>query len=67
MRIKFLHSISSADGWSHPPGRVVDFHDDELAAKFIKSGIAIFVLPEIETAVAAPPENTAARTARKKR
>jgi hypothetical protein len=43
MKIKFLHSIASAEGWAHPPGLPVDFHDDELALKFIASGIAVAV------------------------
>jgi hypothetical protein len=56
MRIRFLHSISSADGWSHPPGKTVDFRDDVMAAKFVRSGIAVPVISDLEIAVPAPPE-----------
>ena len=67
MLIKFLHPIASADGWAHPPGRAVEFHDDEMALKFIASGIAapVEAEPEIETAVAAAPANRARRTGKR--
>jgi hypothetical protein len=59
MKIKFLHSIASAEGWAHPPGQPVDFHDDELARKFIASGIAV--------AVEDPVEETTPETGRRKK
>lgn len=67
MWIKFLHSISSAEGWAYPPGKPVDFPNEEQAANFIKSGIAVACTPPvIETADLPTPENTAVRTAKKR-
>jgi hypothetical protein len=38
MKVKFKTSIASST-WSYRPGEVADI-DDELAKKFVKSGIA---------------------------
>jgi hypothetical protein len=57
MLIKFLHSITSSEGWAHPPGKPVDFHDDDLARKFIASGLAVSL---------EPPAEPDARTAKKR-
>lgn len=59
MLLKFLHPIASQDGWAHPPGKAVEFHDDELGAKFIASGIAVAVEPE-------PPAQETKKTAKKR-
>jgi hypothetical protein len=44
MKIKFLHPIASSE-WAHPPGKVVEFKDDEMARKFVSSGIAVSAEP----------------------
>lgn len=63
MQVKFIHSIASSEGWAFRTGQIADIEDD-LARKFVASGIA--ELPELETAIIAAPENAARRTSKAK-
>jgi hypothetical protein len=64
MKIKFIHGIASAE-WAYKPTQVAEIEDLQ-ALKFIASGLASRVEPEIETAIIEAPENSARRTSKKR-
>jgi hypothetical protein len=62
MRIRFVQGIAS-EHFAFRPKQEAEV-EESLAEKWVASGIAAKVLPEIETATVSPPENAARRISR---